>query len=166
MHRRSLLLALTPVALAVAALTAPMASAAAPTVTQFNTTATSVAKGLCSFDVSVTSVLNGTEKDYTDQNGNLTRIAFNFVEQDTFSANGHQLVGDPFRNLEQLLFDSSGNVTHVYEAGVIERVPLPGGSVFLSAGRLDFVAHGATFLITPDTGLSGNLDAFCGALAP
>jgi hypothetical protein len=32
-------------------------------------------------------------------------------------------------------------VVHVYEVGVIERVPLPNGVLFLSAGRLDFVEH-------------------------
>ena len=110
---------------------------------------------------------NGTERDFTDQNGNLTRIGFNFVEQDTFSANGHQLVGDPYRNLQQVLFDSNGNVTHDYATGVIERIQLPDGSLFLSAGRLDFVGHpGEAIVITPDQGLSGDIEAFCAALAP
>jgi hypothetical protein len=44
---------------------------------------------------------------------------------------------------------------------------LPDGSIFLSAGRIDFVGHpGEPFILTPDTGRAGNLAAFCAALAP
>ena len=146
---------------------ASTASANPPTVQPFAGTGTATVSGLCSFDVSVTFTFNGTERDFTDQNGNLTRIEFNFIEQDTFTANGHQLAGDPFRNIQRVLFDDSGNVTHVYETGVIERIPLPDGSVFHSAGRLDFIAHpGEVIVITPDNGLSGDIEALCAALAP
>ena len=59
-----------------------------------------------------------------------------------------------------------GEVTHVYASGLVERVPLPDGTVFLSAGRLDFAAHpGSEFRIVPDVGRSGNVAAFCAALA-
>jgi len=146
---------------------ASTASANPPTVQPFIGSGTATVSGLCSFDVSVTFTFNGTERDFTDRNGNLTRIELNFTEQDTFSANGHQLVGEPFRNIQRVLFDSNGNVTHVYETGVIERIPLPDGGRFLSAGRLDFVAHpGEVIVITPDHGLSGDIEGFCAALAP
>ncbi len=123
-------------------------------------------EGLCPFDVDITAVGLGTERIFTDQDGNLTRISYNFVEQDTFSAHGHELVGEPFNNIQQVLFDDDGNVTHAYEVGIIERVPLPDGTVFLSAGRLDFVIHDFSFRFVPDVGHSGDVEAFCAALAP
>jgi len=156
-------------ALTALAISASTASANAPTIKPFNITVSATipaSDGLCAFDVDITAVANGTEHDYTDTNGKGIRIALNFVEQDTFSANGHQLAGDPFANVQEILLDENGNVVHDYEVGVIERVPLPHGTAFLSAGRLDFVAHGLTFAFTPDEGRSGNLDAFCAALAP
>jgi hypothetical protein len=65
----------------------------------------------------------------------------------------------------ELLFDAAGNLTHVYASGVVEHIVLPSGSLFISAGRLDFLAHpGATFLLTPDVGESGDVAAFCAAL--
>ena len=163
-RRLSSLLALVGV-LALSA--ASTANANPPTVHPFTGTGTVTVSGLCSFDVTVTFTFNGTERDFTDQNGNLTRIELNFVEQDTFTANGHQLVGDPFRNIQRVLFDANGNLIHDYETGVIERIPLPNGSVFHSSGRLDFVAHpGEVIVITPDHGLSGDIEALCAALAP
>ena len=150
-------------------ITASPASADAPIVTHFSDTAAATIAGggeLCPFDVEITATIDGTERDYVDRSGQLTRIAFHFVEQDTFEANGHQLVGDPFHNIQQVLFDENGNVVHVYEVGVIERVPLPSGALFLSAGRLDFVEHNFDFVFTPDQGHSGDLAALCAALAP
>jgi len=102
---------------------------------------------------------------FFDQNGVLAHGVANTVEQDTFSANGVTLVGDPFHNIQQFVTDSNGNITHVYETGVLERVPLPDGSVFMSAGRLDFSLHGSNFVMTPDNGKSGDVAAFCAALA-
>ena len=146
---------------------ASTAAAVPPTTTTFNVPFALTVSGLCPFDNTITGTQNGTARTFTDTDGNVTQIVSNFVEQDTFSANGRQLVGDPFRNVGRVLFDKSGNVTHVYETGVIERVPLPDGSVFLSAGIVDFLAHpNSPILITPDRGHSGNLDAFCAALAP
>ena len=45
------------------------------------------------------------------------------------------------------------------------RGPLPDGKTFQSAGRLEFVARGGLFALTPDTGHSGDVAAFCAALA-
>jgi hypothetical protein len=47
------------------------------------------------------------------------------------------------------------------------RVQLPGGDVFLTAGRLDFAADpDAQFILQPDVGAQGNIAGFCAALAP
>lgn len=149
-----------------ATLTVGTASANRPTTTPISGTPSTVATTLCPFPVTVDSTLDGIERVFTDRSGNVVRIQDQFTEQDTFSANGNVLVGLPFHNRLTVLFDAAGNVTHVYEVGVIERVPLPGGQVFLSAGRVDFSAHGdAAFLLTPDKGRSGDLGAFCAALA-
>jgi hypothetical protein len=89
------------------------------------------------------------------------------VEQDTFTANGTTIVGLPFTFSMQFHYDSGGNLTHMYVNGVFERIPLPDGSLFISAGRVDFVDHGVPgFILSPDHGNPGNLAAFCAALTP
>jgi hypothetical protein len=50
-------------------------------------------------------------------------------------------VGTLFTFNEQVLFDSSGNVTHHFASGLVEKIPLLDGSLFISAGRLDFTQH-------------------------
>jgi hypothetical protein len=122
---------------------------------------------LCAFPVDIAGRFMGLERDYLDQAGQTVRADLHLVEQDRFTANGKTLTGDPFVNQQQLLFESAGNVAHAYEVGVIERVPLPDGNEFPSAGRLDFIAHPETsVLITPDVGHSGDLAGFCSALSP
>lgn len=167
--RRGLMLSL--VLLAAAVVTAVFASAAAadkPAKTTFSgVTFSSVLTGVCLFPVDVASTVSGTEIDFVDQGGAVTRIYLYQVEQDTFTANGKTLTGIPFTFNLEVLFDSSGNVTHVFASGLVEKIPLPDGSLFVSAGRLDFAAHpGATFLLSPDKGNPGNVAGFCAALSP
>jgi hypothetical protein len=96
----------------------------------------------------------------------LTRIHQHFTEQDTFTAHGKTLVGIPYTANLEILFDSSGNVTHILASGVFEKIPLPDGSLFISAGRIDFAAYqGATFILSPDKGNPGNVAGFCAALS-
>ena len=140
------------------------AGAVAPVTTPLVATATTVADDLCAFPVTITSTFDGTQRAYFTAGGQLTRIDFHFVEQDVFTANGVTLTGDPFVN-EQLSYFTDGQLVHDFEVGVIERVPLPDGSTFLSAGRVDFIPHGPGVIITPDVGRSGNLTEFCDALA-
>jgi hypothetical protein len=139
-----------------------------PTRTPFTgLTASSVLTDVCAFPVNVDSTFSGTEIDYINQSGALTRIFVHQVEQDTFTANGRTLVGIPYTFNTQVLFDSSGNVTHVFGSGLVETIPLPDGSLFISAGRLDFTQHpGAMFLLSPDMGNPGNIEGFCAALSP
>lgn len=122
--------------------------------------------GVCSFDVALSSDLRGTRIDYVDANGAVIGRYIHFVEQDTFSANGKVITGEPFTFNIDIVFDADGNVTHIFASGVTEKIILPDGTLFLSAGRLDFIAHpGTDFLITPDVGRSGNVAAFCAALS-
>jgi hypothetical protein len=123
--------------------------------------------GVCNFDVDVVYNQTGTEIDYFDKAGNLTRIHVAIVEQDVFSANGKSLTGLPFRFNLDLLFDSDGNLTHAYASGITSRILLPSGSLFFSAGRADFINHpDAEFLLSPDVGVKGNVAGFCAALSP
>ena len=157
--------------LAVVALSAAVfvsaAAAAQPTKIDFPpATSTSTITGVCAFPVSVSFTASGTETDFVDQSGALTRIHVHIVEQDVFSANGKTLTGLPFTFNIDALFDSSGNLTHVYASGEVSRVPLPGGSVFHTAGRADFVLHpGVDFLLQPDRGAQGDVACFCAALS-
>jgi hypothetical protein len=143
------------------------AAAVAPVTTTGTLVSVSDLTGVCAFTVKVTSTITYREMDFYDQNGRQTASLIHVDEQDVFSANGKTLQGLPFTFELQFLVDSSGNFTHIFSNGVVERVPLPDGSLFLSAGRVDFLAHpGATFLLTPDVGNSGNVGAFCAALSP
>jgi hypothetical protein len=122
---------------------------------------------VCSFPINIDSTASGTEIDYFDAGGALTRVFIHRVEQDTFTANGKTLVGIPFAFNIEILFDSNGNVTSSFGNGLYEKIPLPDGSLFVSAGRADFAAHpGVGFLLSPDKGNPGNIAGFCAALAP
>ena len=157
--------------LAVVALSAAVfvsaAAGAEPTKFDLPTaTFTSTLTGVCAFPVSVSITQSGTETDFVDQSGAFTMIHIHTVEQDVFSANDKTLTGLLYTFNVDVLFDSSGNVTHVYASGVVSRVPLPDGTVFFTAGRLDFVLHpDVDFLIQPDRGAQGDVAGFCAALA-
>ena len=155
-------------AMLAAAVFAQTAAAVEPIREDFSLSGTVVLADVCSFPVTVESTLTGTQTTFFDENGNVTRIQINNVEQDVFSANGRTLVGLPYTFNVQVLFDpDSGEVTHSYASGVVSRVPLPGGDFFLTAGRLDFATHPEEpFIIQPDVGAQGNLEGFCAALSP
>ncbi len=165
MRRFRLLVLLSLLALSATGVLAYPAAAVEPTREPIDETITSVVTDICSFPVTITSTLVGTETTFYDQSGEVTRIQIHVVEQDVFTANGETLTGLPYTFNIQILFED-GEVTHVYASGLVARVPLPDGTVFLSAGRLDFAAHpGAEFRIVPDVGRSGDVAAFCAALA-
>jgi hypothetical protein len=153
---RGRLLGLTIVALIVCSgVFASTAAADKPIVSTTTATSSTVLTDVCSFPITL------------DSSATVTRIVAHIVEQDVFSANGKSLTGVPFTFNIDVLFDSSGNVTHVFANGVVEKVPLPGGGLFITAGRVDFVAHGSPpFLIFPDVGATVNLEGFCAALSP
>jgi hypothetical protein len=126
-----------------------------------------VIKDLCSFDVGIQAILSVKGTDFFDNSGVLIRSRWHVVEQDTFTANGEALVGFPFISNLEFIYDSNGNVIQQYGNGVIEKVPLPDGSLFISAGQVDFGAHGfPMFILSADKGNPGNVAGFCAALAP
>ena len=107
----------------------------------------------------------GERLSFFDQNGDLTRIIEHGVEQDTYTANGRSLEGLPYTFNVQAYFDETGQPERVYTSGVVSRVPLPDGSVFRAAGRIDFVAHSFEFVPAPDWGTPVNTAALCAALS-
>ena len=160
---RSLMIAL--VLAASAAIFASPAAAAEPTKRPYSGVASNSITGVCSFTFDVSSIMRGTEIDYFDKSGALTRIFAHQVEQDTFTANGKTLVGIPFTFNMEILF-KNGSLKNLFADGVVEKIPLPDGSLFISAGRVDFAAHpGATYLLSPDKGNPGNVAGFCAALS-
>ncbi len=153
-------------ALSALGVSASAALAAQPVKYEWTTTIPSYID-VCSFQVDVVSNYLVTEIDFFDNSGVLTRANLHMVAQDTFTANGKTLVGIPYPFNIDWYFDSSGNLTAYYVQGVVEMIPLPDGSMFVSAGRTDAFAHpGEVFILTPDKGSQGNIAGFCAALAP
>jgi hypothetical protein len=144
-----------------------VAAAAAPVKTSFSfEDVPAVMTGVCQFPVAVSSDVTGTEIDYFDASGSLTRVFLHTTEQDTFTANGKSIAGEPYTFNLEILFDAAGNVVHAYASGPAARAVLPDGTLFLSAGRGDFAQHpGVAFLLSPDVGNPGDVAAFCAALA-
>ncbi len=144
------------------------AAAAGPIRTEGTGTDSGVLTDVCAFPVTVELVVTWRNLHFYDEDGNRTRIEGHIVEQDTFTANGKTLVGLPFTFHNSITLDpETGEVTKWFSSGVMERVPLPGGDLFLTAGRTNWTAHpGAWFLFRPDVGVQGNLEGFCAALAP
>jgi hypothetical protein len=159
-----------PAIIVLCALGAPsVAGAVPPKQTTFDVAFTNTVTDICPFAVEVTSSLSATERDFFAADGVQVRSEFTITEIDVFAANGHTLTGLPYHSSLHATLDPAdpNHQLAAVSTGVISRVPLSNGSTFLSAGRLNFVDHpGAQFLLTPDTGHSGDVAAFCAALAP
>lgn len=142
------------------------ATASTPSVTTFHfVPPVDTLTGLCSFPVLLNATLDGTRTDHVDANGNPTFSDFHSIEQDVLSANGVTLTATPYVNQQKWIYDSSGNIVHIYAVGVIERIPLPDGETFLSAGRTDQINRDNPAALTPDVGRSGDVASLCAALA-
>ena len=110
MHRAAVRISL--VVLGCAVFVAP-ASATPPQRTHFSVPgATFPVEDLCPFVVTDTLLIAEVdETTYFDSAGRITRVHDHFQVQDSFSANGHTLVGDPYTANANTYFDASGNVT-------------------------------------------------------
>lgn len=93
------------------------------------------------------------------------RVDNHIVEQDTFSANGKTLTGEPY-TFNVFVSLENGEVTAILSRGVAEKIPLPDGKLFISAGVVDFLAQGVPFTLRTDLGVTGDIDALCAALSP
>jgi hypothetical protein len=145
---------------------APAALAGQPPKSETTSSDPYVITDVCEFPVNVVANLTAVQKFFFDGNGMLTRIGIHTVEQDVFTANGITILGEPFTFNTEVLFDENGEIPHVYASGVVARIPLPDGSVFLSAGRIDFIDHVAHYVLSADKGNPGDIAAFCEAFTP
>ncbi len=144
----------------------PAALAVSPEQGSFDVVQNYTTDDICPFEVTVRSTVTGHFQAFFDQAGNNVSYMEHDVFVDTLSANGKTLLGEPVRTNFQFSADASG-ITKWISTGAVERVMLPDGTMFWSAGRFDWLAHpGVNFTITPDNGRSGNVAAFCAALAP
>jgi hypothetical protein len=141
------------------------AGAAQPVREPLNSTSTATVTTLCAFPVSVTFQFTGERLSLYDGNGTLSRLIEHGVERDTYTANGKILDGLPYTFNVQAVFDKTGKFETLYTSGMVTRVPLPDGSVFRAAGRIDFVAHSFEFVAVPDWGTPANTAALCAALS-
>ena len=163
---RKLALVTSVLALGAAAVLPIYAAAGKPEKFSFDSGFSLTATGICSFPLEVTSSFRGHEVDFFDKSGALIRANVHVVEQDTFSANGKTLVGEPFTFNIFFSFDENGEPTAVLARGVAEKIRLPNGKLFLSAGVIDFLAQGVDFSVRTDHGRTGDIDALCAALSP
>jgi hypothetical protein len=72
------------------------AAAIEPTRVPIDETDIYVVEDICSFPITITATVVGTETTFYDQSGEVTRIHDHVVEQDVFSADGESLTGLPF----------------------------------------------------------------------
>ena len=140
---------------AVLTITSGPVHASQPVREAFDVDSSFVVDDLCDFPIMVDAHFEGTNVFYVDHSDTLRRISVHVREQDTFSANGTVLVGLPFRFNQEILFDENGVVEHAYASGVVEWVPLPDGTIYHAAGRIDFVLHGTNYVIVPGLGHTG-----------
>jgi len=158
-----LLLALTA---GLAAYAAP-AAAAPPVHDDHVFSATVVFADYCSFPINITFDQTGHQTLFFHANGNLARIVAHVVEVDTFSANGIVLRSDPFPVNFDLRFDRDGNLTHYVAHGLVMKLPLPDGSTFVTAGKVNWLNHlDDAFVVEPDWGTPADQARFCAALTP
>lgn len=129
----------------------------------YDVSGTATLSGVCAFDLDVSYRNYGVESDSYDRSGDFVKAVINQFEQDTFSHDGATLVGEPYRSNGLIRVDGTGDPLLSFVAGQVEIVPLPDGTTFFMAGRIDFLG-GATYIFQPTNGLGGDLPAFCAAL--
>jgi hypothetical protein len=136
-----------------------------PLKTPLNITINREVTGICAFPIAIQGTQTGHQIDFFDAEGQLVRRHRHGVEEVTLTANGQTLTADPFHFNIIIHYGPTGAVEHAYLSGLVFRVPLPDGTVFQSAGRLDFIAQGVTFAVIPEVGLAGDVSALCDALS-
>jgi hypothetical protein len=153
-------------ALVAAAVLSQSAAAVPPTTIDSSSAGTFqfAAGTLCSFAIDMDYSQQSTTTTFYGNDGLVSQRIFEATEQDTFSANGKTLAGDTYHFMFRAEFENGVRVDRDAN-GVLERVNLPDGSIFIIAGRVDISAGGG-FITTVDSGNSGNnIGAFCAALS-
>ena len=162
--RATLLVAVMSVALVVLP---GRATAAPPTIEHVGplqwTGVTLDAGVLCDFPIAWDGTQEYTRTTFYENDGTTVAMRITMgTEQDTFSANGKTLVGDEYHFTFQAFFEDGVRVA-LYSYGNAERIPLPGGGVFIITGH-ESVTGPNVFSV--DSGNDGNnVAAFCAALS-
>jgi hypothetical protein len=159
------LLIMTVAIISMVAVLGPHAAATTPTISPIEITSEGTLDGVCSFPLSLTTHLTGTRIRFFDESGAVVKALFQLTEQDTISANGKTLTSDPYSYSLEITAEN-GEITGFVTRGVGEKILLPDGTLFLSAGVIDFFAQGVDFSFTPDYGVTGDIDALCAAFLP
>ena len=76
-------------------LCASAARADRPIISHYAVSDPQLVTDLCSFPITVVESRDITETDFVNASGAITRLQVHVVEQDTFSANGKTLIGEP-----------------------------------------------------------------------
>ncbi len=161
-------IAATGLSIALMLVVSSPSTAAGPTMTEstFSFTGGEL-DNVCTFPIFVDGTFTINQADFVNKTGALIRSSQHVLQQDKFYANGKTLVGMPYRINAEIRYDSSGNVTSFIVDGIVEKIPLPDGSLFISAGQLDVLAHpDMGFFLSPDKGNPGNIAKLCAALSP
>jgi hypothetical protein len=148
--------------LVVGSATAVSAAAADAERSPFEFDVTTTISDVCAFDFDLSAQIAGTSNFVGTANDQHVGIEIHTTEVDTLTGpNGVPLVSDPYKGSELIGFDPETGAGHDFGTGHTARFHLPDGSVFLSAGRVTSIGG---YVITPDTGHSGDVDALCAAL--
>jgi hypothetical protein len=143
------------------------AAAARPLKESFGGPSQSTNTTLCGFSIEIETQSSGFQTIHFNEAGSPVRFQAHITAQDTFTANGVTLVGEKYRTMIKGRI-ANGELVEVIGSGVLEKVRLADGTIFMGAGRVDFLAAeagGVFFVVDPDSGVSKNLDAFCDTLS-
>ena len=114
---------------------------------------------MCPFTFWVDSIYDWSYINFLDQSGEVIKYNWHFVAQDTFTSEyGTVLVGLPYT------FNWIGTTNKAHFSGIAEKIRLPDGSLFISAGWTDLLTFDGDFGLSTDRGKQGDMDAFCAAL--
>ena len=143
---------------------APAAGATPPPRTYTVHSASATTTDLCPFPVTIAGTVSGVVT--TRDDGTTSTLTVTGAEQDTSSANDITLTGMPYKfHLSLVIDDNTGNVIGGFATGVAEKIPLPDGGLFITAGRVDEALHAnQDIVIVPDVGNTGDFTALCAAL--
>jgi hypothetical protein len=133
-----------------AMLAVPLALAFAPTATASASTPQRIVfsedfpptpvNDICSFPVTVSGHRDAVANVLDSHN------VIHYTEQDVLSANGHTLTSLPFT------YNTYASTTRLVSSGVVAKIPLENGHLFLAAGRVDFSLPHGDFILTADFG--------------
>ena len=89
--------------------------------------------GVCDFPIAVHSTTSRDRIRFYDDSGTPTMFILHDTEQDTFTANGKTLIGEPYNFNWQVLFEN-GVPTAIHVNGRVQKLILPDGTL-LPLGR-------------------------------